>query len=828
MGTKTSTRLGIINCLLLLLTIGHAQPLNRAKKELTAVRISSPPVIDANLNDESWAEAYVAGNFLQYTPFNGSQPSFPSAVRIVYDDNAIYVGAMLYDPHPDSIYQELSERDRINMVDYFGIYLDCYNDYLTAFGFFVTAAGVQVDGKRTESNGEDRSWDAVWKSAVSIVDSGWIVEMEIPFSAIRFPDEAVQTWGLQIYRNITRYRESTTWNFIDREEDGINNQSGLLTGIRNIDPPLRLSFVPYISGYAEKSPETRNWGYSYNYGLDVKYGINESYTLDMTLIPDFGQVQSDDEIYNLSPFEVYYDEKRPFFMEGTELFDKGGVFYSRRVGKTPMGFYQVSDSLHDHEVIDDNPQHAQLINATKISGKNNKKLAMGFFNGMTANTYAEIKDTLTGKKRTIRTEPFTNYNMIVFDQALRNNSYLSLYNTNTWQPDHKYTANVTGSELKLTNKRNRYAIWLQGLVSQKYNAEWQPEFGYSYALEVGKISGNFTWELSHRMLDDQYDHNDMGFLTRNNFIQEEIEFSYNIYQPVGLILDWFNSISFAYEQLYNPRQFTEFEMDLSSRATFKNHLSVWLNGTVKPVEGYDYYEPRVAGWYYTRNPVYYGSLGISPDYRHRFVVDGRIGYLNIPKDNRSNYWFSIKPRFRASDNLMIVYEFSFDDDDNNLGYVTDSISASQKEVIIFGNRMINTYENVLEANYRFSNKSSVSLRARHYWITIDHTDYFQLQPDGSLGATDYNAINEFSLNIFNIDMAYVWNFAPGSELRVVWKNAIDTYYEKEWVDKNMEDIEKDFAKNFWNTISTPATNSFSVKVLYYIDYQQVKGLFRKN
>ncbi|MEZ5197329.1 MAG: DUF5916 domain-containing protein [Bacteroidales bacterium] len=500
--------LGIVT-LLIPSTSVFSQNVN--KKSVSAIRIDIPPSIDAVLDDECWNNVPAATDFIQYVPFNGKPASYNSEVRFVYDDDALYVGAMLSDPHPDSILTELSERDDIGMADYFGIYLDCFNDYLTAFGFIVTSCGVQIDLKSTESYGEDKSWDAVWQSKVNIIDNGWVVEFKIPYSAIRFPKEDQQVWGLQIFRNIMRYRENTTWNLINREVDGLNNQAGKLTGIENIDPPLRLSLVPYVSGYIEKSPDTKSWGYSYNYGADIKYGINESWTLDMTLIPDFGQVQSDDEVYNLSPFEVYYDEKRPFFMEGTELFDKGDVFYSRRVGKTPSGYYNVKDSLQPQEKITDNPQESQLINATKITGKNNKKLAMGFFNGITANTWATATDTITGNTRRILTEPFTNYNMIVFDQALKNNSYVSLYNTNVYQPDHKRSANVSGTEFKLANKENKYAIRGNAAISQKYDISSHPEFGYRYGFSVGKISGNFTYEFEHDLMDDLYNPNDMGF-----------------------------------------------------------------------------------------------------------------------------------------------------------------------------------------------------------------------------------------------------------------------------------------------------------------------------
>ncbi len=337
----------------------------------------------------------------------------------------------------------------------------------------------------------------------------------------------------------------------------------------------------------QKSPETKKWGYSYNYGLDFKLGLNESYTLDMTLIPDFGQVQSDDEIYNLSPFEVYYSEKRPFFMEGTELFNKGNVFYSRRVGKQPSGYSEVEDDLQENEKIKENPQNAQLINATKISGKSTKNLAVGFFNGMTANTWADVIDTISGDSRRIKTEPFTNYNMLVFDQSLKNNSYISLYNTNTYQPDSKYSANVTGSELRLVNKKNVWSVWGQGIISQKYNKGLSPEFGYLYGFEAGKVSGNFTFELSHQTVDDKYDPNDMGFLRHNNYISDELFLSYNIYKPTWIMLEWYNSFWLEYEQLYNPRAFTQFSLGARSRTKFRNHLSMWLNFNISPVDWYD-------------------------------------------------------------------------------------------------------------------------------------------------------------------------------------------------------------------------------------------------
>jgi hypothetical protein len=799
----------------------------KGKKSLEAIRISTPPKIDGILDDECWQNAEVATDFYQLEPYNGNPASFNSEVKFVYDDQAIYVGAMMYDPNPDSIFTELSERDEISQVDYFGVYIDCFNDYLTAYGFLVTSVGVQVDLKSTESDGEEESWDAVWFSNVQIIENGWVAELKIPYSALRFPKKNVQTWGLQIFRNIKRYRENTTWNFVNRELDGLNNQAGQLHGIRDIDPPLRLSFVPYVSGYLEKSPESKRWGYSYNYGLDLKMGLNESYTLDMTLIPDFGQVQSDDEIYNLSPFEIYYSERRPFFMEGTELFSKGDIFYSRRVGKQPSGYGDLEETLCENEKISENPQFSQLINATKISGKSTKNLAVGFFNAMTANTYATIKDTITGESRKTKTEPFTNYNMLVLDQALGNNNYVSLYNTNVYQPDNKYSANVTGSEFQLVTKNNLWSVWGQGIASQKYNKGISPELGYKWAIETGKISGNFTFELSTEVVDEVYDPNDMGFLRHNNYISNELQLAYNIYKPRGIFLSWYNSFYLENNYLFNPREFANFQMGGRSRAEFTNYLSTWFNFNASPTYIYDYYEPRVDGRYLKRAPYISGSIGFSPDYRKRFLIDWRVGSFTRPMDDEFGYWFSFEPRFRVNDNLMIVYEFEFDGEQGDIGYVTDSLNNLDEDVIIFGKRDIDTWENTLDANYRFTNKSSINLRMRHYWITVNHNNFLELNDDGTLSNSDYHSLHDLGFNAFTVDMAFVWNFAPGSEMRLVWKNSIYTYEEDAMVDAILYKVEKRFAQNLSNTLNSPATNSFSIKLLYYLDYQNIRTAFRK-
>jgi Domain of unknown function (DUF1083). len=416
-------------------------------KTIRVVRIDNPPLIDGKLNDDAWKNVPVAKDFVQFYPNNGAPAWQKSEVKFLYDNTALYIGAMLYDSAPDSILTGLSERDNINNADYMGIYFDPLGTGMNGFGFFVTASGVQIDMKVDHYN-EDGSWDAVWQSEVSITDSGWIAEIKIPFTALRFPKTDVQKWKVNVWRNIMRHRQNTNWVFIDRKKDGLLNQSGAMIGVENIKPPLRLSLMPYLSGYVEKNPDHKKWGSSFNGGMDLKYGINESFTLDMTMIPDFGQVQSDDKVLNLTPYETYYGEKRPFFTEGTELFNKLGLFYSRRIGGIPYKHDSVSDNLKTRDSIISNPLTTRMINATKLSGRTKNGLGIGLFNAITGNTYATIADS-NGVERKFETQPFTNYNLVVLDQELKNNSYINLTNTNTWMEQDGYMANVTGSELFL-------------------------------------------------------------------------------------------------------------------------------------------------------------------------------------------------------------------------------------------------------------------------------------------------------------------------------------------------------------------------------------------
>ncbi|NQX91552.1 MAG: carbohydrate binding family 9 domain-containing protein [Flavobacteriales bacterium] len=400
------------------------------KKELSAQRINETLVIDGILEESFWAEAQGASGFIQNRPNPGTEATEKSVVKILYDDEFLYVGAEMYDSNPDSILHQLSARDNLENSDMFGLWISSFKDGINAFEFMVTPDGVQLDAL-VSTNGEDFNWNAVWQCNTRIHSTGWTAEFKIPYSAFRFAEAEEQVWDVNFFRTIRRRREQSFWQFVDPAAPGFIQQSGTLNNIKDIEPPIRLFFYPYASGYYETSKNdegVRQEGTQFNGGMDIKYGINESFTLDMTLIPDFGQVQSDNQVLNLSPFEVRFNENRQFFTEGTELFSKGNLFYSRRIGEAPINASDVEDDLKEGETVKEIPIETQLLNASKISGRNKNGLGFGMLNAVVNSAYAVIEDSL-GNTREVQVAPFTNYNIMVLDQNIRNNGYLSLINT---------------------------------------------------------------------------------------------------------------------------------------------------------------------------------------------------------------------------------------------------------------------------------------------------------------------------------------------------------------------------------------------------------------
>ncbi|MBC8314097.1 MAG: carbohydrate binding family 9 domain-containing protein [Bacteroidales bacterium] len=816
----------IISLCFVLLQTGQAQEIKSdedssflSKKTVFGSRITTPPKIDGILDDPVWDVLPAATHFVQHTPYNGEPPVYETFVQFGYNDVALYVGIFMYDSHPDSIPRELGRRDQIDDLntDFVSIDILPYNDGLNMYEFKISACGIQGDGKYS-AVGQDRNWDAVWESAVHISDSGWSAEVKIPYSALRFPKREEQVWGINIWRNLQRYREYSTWTYIPNDVEEILRYYGELRGIEEIKPPVRLSMTPYLGAYIENHPGSKKWTPFIRGGMDLRYGINQSFTLDMELIPDFGQVQSDDIILNLSPFEVRYNEKRQFFTEGTELFEKCDIFYSRRVGGEPKGYEWVEESLRPDEVITKNPDRTQLINATKISGRNSRGLGLGFFNGMTTNTLATVEDTLTGTTRRISTQPVTNYNVLVVDQNLPNNSYVTFINTNYWIPEWRYCANVTGGETKLTNKRNTLTFLGRLNVSQLFLEHYHPDFGYQSTIAFSRPSGTIRYELENQITDNRYNPNDMGFLEKNNEIRNFGVLSYNIYDPTWKFLRARTEFQIKYYTRYQPFNFMFMDVELNQQALFKNYLEVYGEIAWRPFGYYDYYEPRVNGWFYRRPPSWDGGIELETDSRKWFSVGLESGFFAYSEDHTFSYWVDISPRFRFSDRFSAYISINYSNVINGYGWVETQWDSLNNPTIFFGRRDVTTLNNILNIRYIFNTGMSVNLRIRHYWSKANYLSYYTLNRDGNLIPAAYPENANVNFNAFSLDLQFLWYFAPGSELSLVWKNNI----------LNQGNIPApNYIDALQETFSSPSANSISIRVLYHLDYIYLKSWFRK-
>ncbi|MCB9013574.1 MAG: hydrolase, partial [Bacteroidales bacterium] len=675
---------------------------------------------------------------------------------------------------------------------------------------FVTASGVQFDARVSSSDKEeiDETWNAVWLSEIGFTSEGWVVEMKIPFSALRFSKDNEDSWGINFYRMVQRTREENTWSFVDNKLQGISNQLGILNGIKGIDPPVRLSLSPYAASYVNKLSSKRKPGYSVKGGMDLKYGISEGFTLDMMLIPDFGQVQSDDEILNLTPFETYYDEKRGFFTEGGELYNRAEIFYSRRIGAEPLFIDEMEEGLAINQTIVSNPRESQIVNASKVSGKTKKGTSIGLLNAMTAPTYATIRNTDTGKESHVLTQPFANYNVAVIDQSLKNNSFISLINTNMIMNGINYGANVTGSELNFNNKDNSYGIFAKGAFSQNQKYGESSKGGY-YDIDLAKTKGKFQFTATQKLFTGNYDPNALGYNTKTNIFYNRLSFDYDIRDPFWRIMNWSNNIRADITHRLDGMIFSQFLVHASSFVTFRNYFTLGLAAQISP-ESKDFFEPRVDGRYYIRPGMGIVHSMLSSDYRKKLAIDFETTYANAP-DYKQNYLEQgVGIRFRLNDRFMFIGESNNSWETNDRGYVSASVN---EDSIYFGGRNVTTMENTFNFAYSFTNKASLSFRLRHYWSRLEYKDFYLLENNGNLQAAPGINSPDIGYNAFNIDMIYTWNFAPGSEFSIVWKNAIET---------DDDFIRNGYYDNFRRTLDSPQLNSFSVKFLYYLDYQSLK------
>lgn len=827
-----------ITLLFLFTTVFINAQVNKNRKKIKATRVTSAPKIDGKLDDAVWKNVPIANNFVEFRPDNGKSElaDYKTEVKLIYDDDAVYISAKMFDPNPSKIPQEFTNRDNFGNSDFFFALINPIDDGQNPVMFIVNASGVQIDAKVSNGNNEDYNWSAVWDSDIQITDYGWNVEMKIPYRALRFANDDVQSWGMNFHREIRNLNKRYTWNYIDNTVGRWTQYDGLIEDFKNISPPTRLNLYPYASGtvITEKGNTETDW----SVGMDIKYGLTENFTLDATLIPDFSQVGFDNVQLNLGPFEQQFTEQRQFFTEGTELFSKGRLFYSRRIGGSPTDQFKVKKSLQNdnafingkkiNEKIVDNPGKVQMLNAIKVSGRTKDGLGIGFFNAITEKTEATIERTeqtqigteviTTKSQRKAVTEPFANYNILVLDKQFNQNSAITLINTNVTRDGRFRDANATGLLWHVEDKSSTYNIDGNFRMTHISDDPANANTGYSFDTSIGRQSGKWRWEIGYNFENKDFNPNDLGILFSNN---EQTIYGFTGYRqlkPVGIFnnfgLNWWYNVNFQHESGI----YTGTSTGVSFWSETRNRFSFGGNINVR-TKSKDFFEPRqgsTSGIFFERPTRVNFNHWASTDYRKKLALDYNWFYTFFRGIDKEAYGFGFGPRYRFSNKFSLNYFFRFNATNDDLGYV-DRLSDGS---IIFGQRDRTNYENTLSGKYSFNTNSSLSLSFRHNWSKVPYKNQFLTldKNNGQLLPTSFTGNYDRNFNSWNLDLNYFWQFAPGSQLIAFYRNSINP-------NSNFAPADISFSDNINRLFDENMTHTFSLRLVYFLDYNNIKKIF---
>jgi hypothetical protein len=795
----------------------------QVRKNLEASPIKNPPVIDGILSEEIWNNLNPATDFTLIWPEtrhgNKIPVEFNTTAYVGYDHNAIYIGAILNHPNPDKMPKQFSQRDDIWNVnaETFFVTLNTYNDDLNFFGFQITSAGTVGDLYSSGPIGpDDFLYDTVFDAKVHYNSDSWSLEMAIPYSALRFPEKEVQLWGLNFGRKIQSLDETYVWSPVNANELKYHEYNGTLTGIENISPPVRLFFYPYVQSSINLQKGARSAS-SYTAGMDIKYGLSSSFTLDASLIPDFGQVAFDNVELNLGPFEQQFSENRAFFTEGATLFeiadgDMGGgsFFYSRRIGeKVSVG----DDLLDDDEQIYNLDRTPQLLNTVKVTGTTSKNLSIGFLNAITNKVDAEIENLSSYERRRQTIQPLVNYNVLSLSQQLLNDySSVSLLNTNKTGSDGLYGNNIAFvADLFDDNRDFNIKIKAFGSKTPKKNND----NGFRSGISLSELKGNFRYNISWWGVDKHYKQNELGYF---NFIDHQsyaARISYQILNEYGFLRKYSNYLRFNDTRTFHSfdRKFwgLRFGNDFSTQNLMVFEADFAYNSIAKNFD-----EPRVYNRFVLEPENFQLKLGVqsnkNKDFSYR-IQWNNYAYFNEDYDeNWSRNRINVSTLYRFSE------QFSLSLKSNHLK-VTDDVGFLQSinNDIYFGRRDIRTVENNIDFNYFFDSKKWINLKLRNYWsrAKYDHI-LFSLNENGERTPSDFSLLDfdpDTNFNIWNLDINFEWWFAPGSNLVLLYRNQLFS---------RDNTTELDYFGSLDNLFDQTTQHQFSLRINYLIDFNRIR------
>ncbi len=778
--------------ILFLVSLFICLPIFASSQPVKAYKVNGRIVIDGKLTEDVWEKPSASG-FIQRDPDEGKPASQETEIWMAYDEKYIYFGARMHDKEAHLINKSLMRRDNYENSDWIYLFLDPYLDKRTGYYFAVNAGGSKIDGILYNDSWDDNSWDGIWDANVSVDDKGWCAEIRIPFSQLRFNEAEEMIWGVNFNRDIGRNNEADFYKMIPKKESGFVSQFVELQGLKGIKSSSRFELFPYLVQKAQylqhdnNDPFYKGNQYQTSFGADMKVGLGSNLNLDLTINPDFGQVEVDPAELNLSAFETYFSEKRPFFIEGSNIFGFGyggvnnnwgfnfgnpDVLYSRRIGKNPS----IYPDTEDEEYID-RPNETRILGAAKITGKLNKNTSIGVLSAVTQEMTATIKDA-NGKYRDEPVEPLTHYGVARVKREMNDGRegiglILSTVNrnlnSNILEENYSKGAYVTGvdgwvtldDDAKWVMNGSLMGSYVHGtkeymteLQQKSYRYLQRPDATYmkldssrtslagTYArVMLNKQKGNWYLNSAFGLVSPGFENNDLGFQWMADRINWHAVGGYRWYESDGLFrqksiyFGKYNSVTFEGKNITNG-----FYNKIWAR--FENYYTFYISSNYF-MEDYSFTMNRGGPIAKTAGGVS-TNFGFSSDSREMFVYEP-WGWFESLQNGSTFYGFGIDLICKPLPALYINISPSFDYENNKSMWVTsqedDFATHTFGERYVFGEMERKTVSASIRINWTFSSNLTLQWYIQPFITVGKYNNFKEFAEPGEMDYTNYGTGN---------------------------------------------------------------------------------------
>ncbi|HVA57061.1 MAG TPA: DUF5916 domain-containing protein [Gemmatimonadaceae bacterium] len=780
-----------------------------------AVRAMAPPVIDGNDDDEVWRTAPPITAFTEWNPTEGKTPRFRTEAKVAYDAANLYVFVRAYDPHPDSIIRILERRDTFTPSDMIWLFVDSYHDRRTGYEFGVNAAGVKIDQAIYDDGQEDGAWDAVWDVATRIDSLGWTAEFRIPLSQLRYSTDAAHTFGFTIDRDIYRYAERVSWPLFRQSKAGLVSQFGTLSGLDHLEAPRQLEALPYLVTKNESVIRHNAFGdrSAMTVGGDLKYRVASNLTLDATINPDFGQVEADPAVLNLSAYESFFDEHRPFFVAGRGLFqfdvncsdvncDNEGLYYSRRIGRTP----ELAATYGDTVPL----EPTTILGAGKLLGRFPGGLTLGVLDATTQRASGPADTTF---------EPLTNFAVARVTQDLRHGNstigaILTAVNRNSDQWTASYLASsayAAGIDFRHRFLNNNYQISgsfdqsrvqgsraaILGVQTDAVHYYQRPDGGLpldsnrtalggdAEEFKFAKVGGqHLMFESAYQRRSAGFEINDLGYLRRADqeswstwvgYFDRHQRAWYNRLQWNNNWWQYWTTSGLPLEAAYNT----------NVHVTFRNNWSWNMGGTLGQL-GTTYNDRAARGGPAVRQDPYVSPwLSIGGDDRRAAVPFLNFNYFRGDAWHNSSWGFGPELDYKVMGRFSTAFQVNWERnvaDDQWFGNFADSAGTHYT----FAHLNQTTTSATVRLNYTFTPTVSLQAYVQPFVSKGEYSDVRQLSAtpraaryDDRYAPYDNPSVTSnpggFNFKEFQSNLVFRWEYRPGSTLFVVWNEGRQGY-----------------------------------------------------